>query len=259
VEWLAALSDLVLPTSCAGCGGPGRLCAACARTLRTEPMSARPDPAPAGLPACFAAGPYEGVLRAAILQYKERGRRGLASELGAALARSVRAGWPDPAVGPVVLVPVPGTAKAIRERQGDHMVRLARSARRELRAHGFAAAVATPLRARPKTDSAGLDREQRAAAAREAFALRAGWARRIGVVRQLADHGAVVLVDDVLTTGSTLAAVAIVLSGAGVAVRFAATLAATERRNPSGGRLSPDARISVSGSRDRGDGVARKG
>jgi hypothetical protein len=63
----------------------------------------------------------------------------------------------------------------------------------------------------------------------------------------------------VLTTGSTLAAVAIVLSGAGVAVRFAATLAATERRNPSGGRLSPDARISVSGSRDRGDGVARKG
>jgi predicted amidophosphoribosyltransferase len=231
VHWLAALSDLVLPTSCAGCGGPGRLCPACVRALWTPPVSARPEPAPAGLPVCFAAGAYDGVLRSAILHYKERGRRGLAAELGVALGRAVRAGWPDPAVGSVVLVPVPGTARAIRERQGDHMVRLARVARRDLSAHGYAAVLATPLRARPKADSAGLDRVQRAAAARHAFVVRAGWDRRIGVLGQFADHGAVVLVDDVLTTGSTLAAVATVLSGAGVPVAFAATLAATERHH----------------------------
>src|SRR5258705_10786862 len=174
VEWLTALGDLVLPTSCAGCGGPGRLCPACARALRTEAVSARPDPAPPGMRACFAAGPYDGVLRAAILHCKERGRRGLAAELGAALARAVIAGWPDPAVGPVVLVPVPGTARAIRQRQGDHMVRLARAAGRELRARGFAAAVAIPLRGRPKADPAGPGRGRRGGARRARCAPRAG-------------------------------------------------------------------------------------
>jgi len=40
-----------------------------------------------------------------------------------------------------------------------------------------------------------------------------------------------VLVDDVLTTGATLAAAAEVLLGAGVPVTFAAALAATRRRD----------------------------
>jgi predicted amidophosphoribosyltransferase len=256
VELFAALADLVLPASCVGCGAAGGpLCRPCAREVWAGPgVAAAVGPLP-----CLAAGPYEGVLRDAILHYKERGRRGLAGFLGATLGRAVSAGWPDPAAGPVVLVPVPGTAKSIRARQGDHMLRLARHAERYLRSNGYPVAVVRPLRARPKADSAGLDREQRAAAARHAFAPRSGWSARLRVLGELTDYGAVVLVDDVLTTGSTLAAVASVLSGVGVPVTFAATLAVTRLRTSTGGSLSPDARIPVAHSWDGDDEVARRG
>jgi predicted amidophosphoribosyltransferase len=108
------------------------------------------------------------------------------------------------------------------------MLRLARVAARVLRASGHPAGVATALRARPKPDAAQLDRQGRAEAARQAFVART---ERAGVLRDLADTGLVVLVDDVLTTGATLAAVASQLLTAGVPVAFAATLAATRLRH----------------------------
>jgi predicted amidophosphoribosyltransferase len=134
--------------------------------------------------------------------------------------------------GPLALVPVPATSAAIRARHGDHMVRLARRAARWLCAAGQPAVVTTPLRALPKQDSARLDRDQRAAAAGSAFTVRRQWrtGTRPAALRSVADSGAVVLVDDVLTTGATLAATATLLLDLGVPVAFAATLAATSRQ-----------------------------
>jgi predicted amidophosphoribosyltransferase len=182
---LASLVDLVLPLDCAGCGSDrvgsngsiaGGVCDLCIGELNLAPVVTRPTPAPAGLPVCLSGATYDGVVREIILGYKERGRRGLASALGATLGEVVRTGWPDPAGGPVALVPVPATAAAIRARQGDHMLRLARRAARHLRERGQPVVVAAVLWARPKSDSAHLDREQRAAAAGSAFAVRSGWA-----------------------------------------------------------------------------------
>jgi predicted amidophosphoribosyltransferase len=185
---------------------------------------------PVGLPSCLSTGDYDGPLREMILAYKERGRRGLAAPLGDALAAGVQAGWPGPE--PLALVPVPATAAAIRARHGDHMLRMAKRAADRLRSVGRLAQVVTPLRALPKTDSAHLDRDARAATARSAFEMREPWrrGRRIDALRSVADGGAVVLVDDVLTTGSTLAAVSAVLCAAGVPVAFAVTVAATRLR-----------------------------
>jgi predicted amidophosphoribosyltransferase len=166
-------------------------------------------------------------LRELILAYKERGRRGLAAPLGDALAAAVQSGWTAPAAGPVALVPIPATPAAIRARHGDHMLALARRAALWLRRAGLPAEAVTPLRALPKPDAAALDREARALAAREAFTVRPS---RAQALRAVADAGAVVLLDDVVTTGATLAAAARCLYDAGVPVAFAATLAATRLR-----------------------------
>jgi predicted amidophosphoribosyltransferase len=230
-----ALVDLVLPARCAGCDRPGTgpICAGCVAALSAlAPAPVAPVPAPPGLPPCVALGPYEGVLRGLLLAYKDDGRHRLAGPLGAHLARCVasavlRAG--HPAGTPVVLVPVPSTAAAARARHGDHMGRLARRAAQALHGRAWPAAVARPLAARPKPDSSHLDAAGRARAARDAFRIRPRQARRLGLA---AATGAVVIaVDDVLTTGATMAAVAHRMAGSGLPVGGAATLTATRRRH----------------------------
>lgn len=233
VRTFAALADLVLPVDCAACGsvnsGPAGACVACRAVLATPPTRTRPTPAPPVLPPCYAVAEYDGELRELILAYKERSRRGLAAPLGAALAAAVAAGAGVASV-PLAVVPVPCTGAAIRARQGDHMLRLARAAARQLRRTGLDVVLAAPLRALPKQDSAHLDRHARTRAAMTAFAARPS---RLAPLRALADTGAVVVVDDVLTTGATLAAVSQRLLDEGVPVAFAATLAATRLRRAS--------------------------
>jgi predicted amidophosphoribosyltransferase len=234
-ETWTGLRDLVLPGSCAGCGGsgPGALCAGCGRVLaglRAHPV--RPTPAPPGLPRCVALGGYEGVLRELLLAYKERGRHTLARTLGDLLAGTVAAGLRLAAARPgtpVLLVPVPDTAAAARDRYGDHMLRLARRAAVRLNATGWPTGLATPLSARPRADSAHLDSTARARAAALAFAPRPRELSRMVVAER---RGALVItLDDILTTGATLSAAAGRLRAAGIAVHLGVVLAATRRRS----------------------------
>jgi predicted amidophosphoribosyltransferase len=232
VSGWAGLVDLVLPAGCAGCGTervPLRygVCAACVEALESlPPAPAAPTPVPPGLPPCTALGAYDGVLRDVLLEYKERGRHGLAVPLGALLADVVAASLGG-ARGGVLLVPVPDTAKAARVRHGDHMVRLARQATAWLRRAGWPAATARPLRALPRSDSAELGAAERAAVAESAFGLRAG---RVPALRRAATGRAVVVVDDIITTGVTLTAVSRELSSVDVHVERVAVLAATRLR-----------------------------
>jgi predicted amidophosphoribosyltransferase len=223
----SALADLVLPARCAGCDAAGRrLCGLCAGSLAAAvPRPASPASRPAGLPEVTAAGEYSGALRAAILAYKERGRHDLAPVLGRLLADAVTV-----AAGavPVLLIPVPATAAAVRRRYGDHMTHLARCGALELRRHGVPAAVAHPVRARARPDFAGLNAPERRAAAVHGFAIRR---RRVPAIHAAVEAGVrVVVVDDVLTTGATLGAVVNRLRDAGLAVPVAAVVAATPRR-----------------------------
>jgi predicted amidophosphoribosyltransferase len=233
-ETWSALAELVLPAACAGCaaaiGQREGLCADCAAALAAaRPQRVRPQPEPAGLPRCVALAAYAGALREAILAYKERGRHTLAGPLGDRLA-DVVATAVGAAPGPVLLVPVPATAAASRERYGDHMLRLARRAARTLTRRGRPAGVACPLRARPRPDSAGLSTPDRLRAAEGTFVLVPG---RLPAVRAAVRDGArVVIVDDVVTTGATLAAAAARLHAGEVDARVAAVLAATRRRVP---------------------------
>lgn len=218
---LRDLLDLVLPATCAGCAAPGRdLCGRCERLLAGErPAPHAPTPAPAGLPPLVAGGAYEGARRAALLAHKEHGRLALAAPLGRSLAGAVRALGPP---GPVLLVPVPSSPAAVRARGQDHARRLAAAAARALRRAGVPARAAPLLvQARRTADQSGLSTADRAANLAGALRVRRG---------PLPPR--VVLVDDVVTTGATLAEAARALRDAGVAVSGAAVVAATRRRTP---------------------------
>jgi predicted amidophosphoribosyltransferase len=228
---MRTLVDLVLPGECAGCASPDArraICAQCRDRLLSGGQPARPRGAPSDLPPCLCAAVYDGPVRALILAYKERGQRVLGPALGEALARVVSDGLTGVARSwPIALVPVPATAAAVRTRHGDHMLTLARHAADRLVDDGWSVTVHQALWARPKDDSAHLDREGRAEAARAAFAPRPVGAARL---RDTALDSIVVVLDDVLTTGATLAAVARQLAAVGTPAAFGATLAATRLR-----------------------------
>jgi len=250
---LGALADLVLPRCCAGCGIPGAvLCAGCC-TLLASPRVASPRRFPWGFPPTVAAGGYAGPVRPAVVAFKERGRVELAAPLGAALALAVAAvvaGVPGPR-RPVLLVPLPSSAAALRSRGRDHVRELAARAVAELRAAGLPAAEALLLgRTGRLRDSAGLSAGERRANLSGTFALVTG-------ADAIPSEALLVLVDDVVTTGATLTEAAAVL-GSGrrsdAVPVLAAVVAATPRRTvpaPSGGGTGPTVgRLSGPGSRD---------
>jgi predicted amidophosphoribosyltransferase len=197
---ISTVVDLVLPRRCAGCGLAGSpLCAGCSG-----------GPGFAGLVAGVpirAAAAYDGGVRSALLAYKERGRRDLARPLAMLLAGAVRE-YPN-----AVLVPVPSRRKAARARGGDHVLRLARITGRLC-----GTSVEAPLRlAHDVLDSAGLTAVQRAVNVHQAF-----------VARPPRETARVVVVDDIVTTGATLAEACRALRAAGWQVCGAAVVAATE-------------------------------
>ncbi|MEV1043896.1 ComF family protein [Streptomyces sp. NPDC049916] len=196
------LCGLVLPVACAGCGRPrSDLCAACEAALHgTPPRRVRPSPRPPGLPPVHAAAPYENAVRGVLLAHKERGALGLARALGRALAGGVRAGTGrSGGPGPLLLVPVPSARSATAARGHDPVRRIAMAAAQDLRRTGLPARTVPVLRQRRAVaDQSGLGARQRRVNLAGALELVAGGERLIR-------HGAVILVDDLLTTGSTLA------------------------------------------------------
>ena len=230
-SWGSVLADLILPMECAGCGEsrsrsalPG-LCTLCALSLSGPPLPARLPRTVDGLaamPPVHALAAYLDPVPDIIIAQKERGRLDLARPLGQELARAAEAAAAG--ADPLWLVPVPSTRAATVRRGQDPMLRMARVAAARLRASGRAAAVLPALTHRRKVaDQAGLGRRSRAENLAGALAVRASSARLLG-------ERPVVLVDDVVTSGATLAEAARALRAAGNAPVGAAVLAAARLR-----------------------------
>ncbi|GAA2344602.1 phosphoribosyltransferase family protein [Streptomyces caniferus] len=228
------LAGLVLPVDCAGCGRPRtELCAECRRALARDGCGARrvrPWPSPAGLPRVWAGAPYADEVRAVLLAHKERGALRLAGPLGEVLAGAVRG--LRPGGGPHLLVPVPSARRAVAGRGHDPVRRTALAAARELRRSGVGARVLAVVRQRRAvSDQAGLSARQRLANVAGALEVR-------GAAGRLLTGRSVVLVDDLVTTGATLAEASRVVTAAGGRVIGAAVVAAPRSAFAVGGEAT---------------------
>jgi ComF family protein len=207
--------DLALPAQCAGCRREGAaLCREClpALDVRLEAEPGVPMGLPADLPAPLLqlewCAPFTGVTRRALHALKYDGERRLAKPLGGAVARR----WRRAGAAGDALVPVPASPDRVRERGYDQAALIAAHAARLL-----AIPVLNALeRTRATTAQFDLDRAGRAA--------NLGGAFRAVPDAPIAGRW-IVLVDDVATTGATLAACATALLGGGAAAVSAITVA----------------------------------
>ena len=215
--------DLALPGACSGCRREGEpLCRVCVAALdvRLELPGGTPIGMPVDLPAPLLqlewCAPFAGPVRAALHDLKYSGERRLARPLGLAVARR----WRRVGEGATVVVPVPVHAERERRRGYDQAALIADVAAGEL---GLPCVRALE-RDRATTAQFELGREDRAANVADAFRLRASEraSRRPGP--GVAGRW-VLLVDDVVTTGATLAACAMALERAGALAVSAITVA----------------------------------
>lgn len=229
-----AILDALLPPRCLGCGGPvdrqGGLCVACWSTLTfiAPPYCARcGTPFEFAMPgetlcgACMAEPPpfararavlvYDDGSRPLVLGFKHGDRIHAAGAYGAWLARA----GADLLADADLLAPVPLHRWRLFRRRYNQAALLARAAGR------VAKVPVVPdllVRRRATPSQGGLGRKGRARNVKGAFQLRRGQRERVKSKR-------IVLVDDVLTTGATLAECARVLLHAGAARVDVLTLA----------------------------------
>jgi ComF family protein len=236
--WLAAAGDLLLGARCHGCWRPWwGICPRCRQQIASRrPFVTTPVPCPDGFPTTVTSSAYDSILRSVINAHKERQALTLTSFLAERLASSVHVllvNQPSRIdTRRIVLVPIPSAARTIRQRGFDATTSIARFAARRLRELYPVTVHSALSQARRVADQAGL----RAAARRENLA---GAFR----LRRPITTGAVVLVDDLVTTGSSLTEAARVLRAAKIPLLGAATVAATVRlqsQNLSGSTDSRD-------------------
>ncbi|MDV6375960.1 ComF family protein [Deinococcus arenicola] len=198
----------LLPRACPGCGTQlGQqvgLCRECRASLRVQveshsPLHPRPEPH------LITLGRYRGVARRAVRALKFGGARDLAAVLGAALAAGVPHNW-----GIVAVVPVPLHPSRQRQRGYNQA---------ELLAREVACRLDIPcVDALRRTRATHQQARQNAAGRQDmagTFAIKPG---------QL-PAGPILLLDDVMTTGSTLKACQDALYSAGATEIYVAVVA----------------------------------
>ena len=209
----------VAPRPGAGCrGDAGPWCRTCTLSLTGPAVPAELPAGPERLGPVLARAGYGGPLREALVAFKDHGRWSLREPLGAALAVPLAALALATDRSGVVVVPVAPSPGSVRARDGDHVLELAPTAARHVRACGVDVRVVRSLvGVRRRRDQVGLGRADRAA----------NLAGSMGAVAGPDRRDVVVLVDDLVTTGSTLREATRALRTVGVEPVGAAVVAAT--------------------------------
>ena len=211
--------DLALPARCVGCRREGQpLCAICvvALDVRADVPAGVPIGLPSDVPEPLLqlewCAPFEGVVRRALHELKYSGERRLSVPLGRAMA----ARWRSAGAGGDLLVNVPVHVERRHERGYDQA---------ELLAEVVAGALGLPHvpaleRTRATVAQFELGRDRRGQNVAGVFRV-----RETATIRARIPGRWVVIVDDVATTGATLAACGDALLAAGALAVSALTVA----------------------------------
>ncbi len=216
-DWIV---DLVYPKRCSGCGRRGVwLCQACDRELTrfappwcsrcgvpAELSLCRCEDLPAELSWVRSIGPFDGWIRGEVIQIKYHGEWGRASNLGVPIAALVHGVDVD------ALVPVPLHPSRLRQR-GFNQSRVIAKQVAEQAGIELNDVLERTRRTPSQVSLGAADRRENV---KGAFSLKRG-ADVVGL--------RLVLIDDVITTGSTLGACAEALVLAGAASVAAITVA----------------------------------
>lgn len=215
---LGMMRDALFPRGCAGCDRPDEvLCDDC-RSLfanwRSRELVAH------GTAQTWSASTYQGVVRHAILAWKDHDDTELDTIFGEVMASLLEHSAIHRSCSrqtAVLVVPVPSSPASMRRRGRRHIDPLSKAVASALCDHGFDA---KPYRALASIASGGRSVQQASSAQR---AQRIGG--RIALVSDAVMQGQqVVLVDDIITTGSTLRQCAQTCRQAGAEVIGAMTL-----------------------------------
>lgn len=253
------LTRLLVPLECGGCGAADvRLCPRCAAHLvgvrRAEAGAPRLDRFGDGAAwPVLAAGDYTGPVRELVVAWKDRDRadltaalappvRRLAVEVAGQVLRGLQDGQE------VWIVPVPSTSAARRRRGREPVTELARIVAAQTAQTAqlagrvrMARALVHVHRVSAVRDQVGLGVRARSGNLAGTLDVRLRWRSGLDGRASGCPPAACVLVDDVLTTGATLAESARAIGHRGGLVVAAVVLAATPAPGSRG--LSPGASV----------------
>jgi ComF family protein len=212
----ATLLELVYPTACAGCGrhGFGAWCARCsagARWLHGPSAVRAIAPVDAAPLSIYSSGVFADELRSAVHALKFESR----PQMARALAPQLTKLWREHDIDAHCIVAVPLHPSRERERGYNQSALLAAALAAEIGVPFHPRAV---RRTRATRQQALLSQAERSANVAGAFL----------ADRPLLEGRRVMIIDDVFTTGSTLAAAAVACRDAGAASVAAMTVARAE-------------------------------
>ncbi|MDE2774325.1 MAG: ComF family protein [Chloroflexota bacterium] len=203
------LQDLIFPPSCGNCGRVDyRFCASCRHTLEQTAVVLSPGTreTPDELDALIATGKHRGILRSAVQAFKYDGARDLALPLANRLVEALRlVDWRIDFVAPVPL-----SADREAERGYNQSALLCQPF---VAATGLAARADAIRRIRKTHQQAMLSGHERSANVKNAFR-----------ASQNVNGLSVLLIDDVVTTGSTLRECARALKAKGADAVYGITI-----------------------------------